>query len=111
MIFCISLLIFSGLIFLQKRSFVGIVLGMVLVSNGINLSIFYGSKPDLGLFAFADSAGLISQSNDPLPQALVLTAIVIGFALLGYLVALVKKLSLVVGGFDTKAMREEDCVE
>ncbi len=114
MILCIAFLLLAGLVLLQRRSFLGIVFGLILVSNGINLSIFYGSHPEIGMFAFitpeiGNSPSM--QSNDPLPQALVLTAIVIGFALLGFVVALVKKLTEVVGDFDAPAMKQEDSGE
>ena len=108
MILCVSLLVFAGLLMMQRRSFLHIILGLILLGNGVNLSIFVASNPDVGLFAFVGADGSIPYSNDPLPQALVLTAIVIGFALTAFLVALVKKLSTRVGDFDAPSMRWEE---
>ena len=105
------LLIFLGLVLLQKSHFMAMILGLVLIGNGINLSIFFASNPDVGKFAFTDNQGFVAASNDPLPQALVLTAIVIGFALIGFVVALSKRLVQDVGQFDSKAMKEENYAE
>lgn len=107
---CAVVLIFLGLLFLLRGSFVGIAFGLILLGNGINLTIFAGSKPRLGMFAFVDSGAATSLSNDPVPQALVLTAIVIGFALLGFVVALIRKVAAI-GPIDGSFMKEEDADE
>ena len=107
MALCAILLFFFGLVFLFRKSFLGIVFGIILLGNAINLAIFFGSSPDIGKFAFVSQSEKLIQANDPLPQALVLTAIVIGFALLGFLVALIKRLSLDGITFDSDLMREE----
>ncbi|UYN94654.1 MAG: Na+/H+ antiporter subunit C [Enhydrobacter sp.] len=70
---------------LQVRSF-SVILGLTLLSYAVNLLIFFGGRlgggwPPLMLREAHDQA-------DPLPQALVLTAIVIGFGMTAYLVAL-----------------------
>ncbi|PFG09619.1 MULTISPECIES: Na+/H+ antiporter subunit C [unclassified Marinobacter] len=69
---------------LRARTF-PVVLGLTMLSYGVNLFLFAsgrlatGSQPILGT---AD------QYADPLPQALVLTAIVIGFAMTAFVVVL-----------------------
>lgn len=70
---------------LQPRTF-PVVLGLTLLSYAVNMVIFFGGRlgagaPPLALAGAPDPA-------DPLPQALVLTAIVIGFGMTAYLVAL-----------------------
>ena len=73
---------------LRERSF-SVVLGLALLSYAANLFIFAGSRltatvPPLALEGIAAEA----VRADPLPQALVLTAIVISFGTTAYLVAL-----------------------
>jgi len=111
LIICVSVLIYVGLVLIQERSFFGLVLGLILLSNGIVLSIFLGSAPTIGQFAFITELDLALTANDPLPQALVLTAIVIGFALLGFVIALIKKVSTVIGDLNAEAMKVEEASE
>lgn len=70
---------------LASRTF-AIILGLTLLGYAVNLLIFFGGRigaksPPLSL---PGATGLA----DPLPQALVLTAIVIGFGMIAYFVAL-----------------------
>lgn len=86
----LSLLILTGVLFaagsylLMERSLTRIALGVGVLGNGINvLIVAAGSSP-----AEAPIIGRAGELTDPLPQALVLTAIVIGFALLSFVLAL-----------------------
>lgn len=87
------------------------MLGVIILGNGIILSIFLGAHPDIGQFAFVTPADSAPNANDPLPQALVLTAIVIGFALTGFIVALAIKVSRVVGQLDGDTLKVEESLE
>jgi multicomponent Na+:H+ antiporter subunit C len=81
-------LLFGGACFLiLQASFVRILFGFILLSNAANLFILAMSgRPD------DRSAPVLAGGNgpmvDPLPQALILTAIVIGFGVIAYLVIL-----------------------
>lgn len=82
----VGLLTACGLYLVMRPSTFSVVLGLTLLSYAVNALIFFGSRvsavaPPLTL------PGLTGQA-DPLPQALVLTAIVIGFGMTAYLVAL-----------------------
>ena len=70
---------------LRARSF-ALILGLSLLGYAVNLFLFASGRLTL------DSAPLVEQGlsrlPDPLPQALVLTAIVIGFGMTAFLVAL-----------------------
>jgi multicomponent K+:H+ antiporter subunit C len=70
---------------LRPRSF-SVVLGLTLISYAVNILIFMGGRIDRRVppLSLPGAAGLA----DPLPQALVLTAIVIGFGMTAYLVAM-----------------------
>jgi multicomponent Na+:H+ antiporter subunit C len=75
-----------------QASFVRILLGFILLSNAANLFVLAMSgRPD------AKGAPVVLGEGpfvDPLPQALILTAIVIGFGVIAYLVTLLYRMFL-----------------
>lgn len=78
---------------LLRKNFVQILFGFVILSNGANLFILAMSGDPEG----KQSPVLINDAGpvvDPMPQALVLTAIVIGFALTVYLIMLLYRIFL-----------------
>lgn len=80
---------------LRPRSF-SVVLGLTLLSYGVNALIFFSGRlgAEAPPLALPGATGL----SDPLPQALVLTAIVIGFGMTAYLVALALRIKGETGG-------------
>lgn len=74
-------------------SFVKILFGFVVISNAANLLILSMSGNPAGKYApiVGEHADAMV---DPLPQALILTAIVIGFGVTAYLVILLYRLFL-----------------
>lgn len=70
---------------LQSRLF-KVVLGLTLLSYAVNLLLFISGR--VGDNAPPIVTRAATPMADPLPQALTLTAIVIGFAMTGYLIAL-----------------------
>lgn len=76
-----------------QRSFVKILFGFVILSNTANLLVLCMSGPPDGKGApiVTDPAAAMV---DPLPQALILTAIVIGFGVTAYLVLLLYRIFL-----------------
>lgn len=80
----IGVLFGVGCYLATERSLTRITLGVGLLGNGVNLLIITaGSDP-----GEAPIIGRDGRLTDALPQALVLTAIVIGFALLTFLMTL-----------------------
>jgi multicomponent K+:H+ antiporter subunit C len=78
----IGVLTASGVwLILRPRTF-QVIMGLALVSYAVNLFIFVMGWVRGGLPPILDGSGTpdFSRFADPLPQALVLTAIVIGFA-------------------------------
>jgi multicomponent K+:H+ antiporter subunit C len=74
-----------GIFLLLRPHTFAIVLGLTLFSYAVNLLLFAMGRLD------TDAAPIIGRSEhyaDPLPQALVLTAIVIGFAMTAFTLAL-----------------------
>jgi multicomponent Na+:H+ antiporter subunit C len=76
-----------------QRSFVKILFGFVILSNAANLVMLgMSGRPDGRTAPIVLDAA--STHVDPLPQALILTAIVIGFGMIAYLVLLLYRLFL-----------------
>ena len=82
----IGLLSACGIYLVLRSRTYSVVLGLTLLSYAANAIIFAGSRLNATAppLAIPGATGLA----DPLPQALVLTAIVIGFGMTAYLVAL-----------------------
>lgn len=83
------------------------IIGLVLISNAANLTIFTAGRLTEGapaLIAIGAEApeGLVA---NPLPQALVLTAIVIGFGLFAFAITLVKRAWTTLGTLEVDEMR------
>jgi len=78
----IGILTSSGIwLVLRPRTF-QVIIGLSLISYAVNLFIFAMSRPRTNAATIIDKNAEINSANyvDPLPQSLVLTAIVIGFA-------------------------------
>lgn len=79
----IGVMVAAGVyLLLRARSF-DMVLGLTLLSYATNLLIFTGGRPVVGKPPVLSDgvAATLANYSDPLPQALVLTAIVIAFAM------------------------------
>lgn len=80
----IGVLFAAGTYLMMHRTMTRIILGFGVLSNGVNLLLLAsGSHPGAPPIIGEDG-----RLTDPVPQALVLTAIVIGFALQAFLLAL-----------------------
>lgn len=83
----------AGTYMILRRSIVKLIIGIILFGNGVNLLIFLlgritkGNPPIIPpeLKHFADIYA------DPIPQALILTSIVISFGLQAFAIILVKR--------------------
>ncbi|MET7818070.1 Na(+)/H(+) antiporter subunit C [Micromonospora zamorensis] len=84
LVLAVAVLVGCGVILLLERSLTRILLGVILIGNGVNLLILLGGRsggaPIVG-------TGAVGQMSDPLPQAMVLTAIVITFGFTAFLLA------------------------
>ena len=101
----------AGSVFLRlSKNLVRFIFGLVLASNAVNLLIFAAgrlqtSRPPLIPENSAQAATMLANS---LPQALILTAIVIGFALLAFIFILFLKAYQTLGTVDTEAMTDAE---
>lgn len=95
---------------LLRRSLVKLIIGLALLSNAVNLLVFTaagltrGSPP---IVRAGESAPLPPYA-DPLPQAMILTAIVIGFGVLAFLVVLALRNYQVLKADDLDDLRATD---
>lgn len=90
-----------------NRSLVRFLFGLMLLGNAANIVIFasgrltLASPPLIG----PDAAAPVGEAANALPQALILTAIVIGFGLLSFVMVLTWRAYVAMGTIDTDAMR------
>ena len=83
-----SVLYACGVYLLLERSVTKVLLGFLLVGNATNLLLIIVAGP-AGLAPIVTDGVDSSEMTDPLPQALILTAIVITFAVSAFLMALI----------------------
>lgn len=87
----IFLLFFSGIYLILDRSFIRILLGFFLLSHGGHFFLLASTSNPINKSAPLSGPDEIAMV-DPLPQALILTAIVISFGISSFLIALSYKL-------------------
>jgi len=90
LILAISLCVVAGVLLLLSRDLFRLVIGLAVLGSAANLIVFMAARPG-SLVPPVIEAGLAelpAGAANPLPQALVLTAIVIGFALLCFALVL-----------------------
>lgn len=106
----VGVLFACGFYLMLRRSLVKLLLGLVLLGHGANLAVFVsaGLTRDPAPLAATGAAAPPDGSADPLPQALVLTAIVIGFAIVSFTAVLARRALSAVGTDDPDAMRSTD---
>ncbi|AWL27785.1 Na+/H+ antiporter subunit C [Acinetobacter defluvii] len=81
----IGLLVATGIYLLLRARTFPVVLGLAMIGYAVNLFLFAMGRIHINAPAVLTDP---SKITDPLPQALVLTAIVIGFATTAYIVQL-----------------------
>ena len=106
----IGVLFAAGVFCLLRRSIVKLVIGVVLISQGANLLVLTCGGLIAGRPALVPEGATAPEPPyaDPLPQAMVLTAIVIGFGLMAFLLALVCRAHQSVGSDDMNAFNQTD---
>jgi multicomponent Na+:H+ antiporter subunit C len=106
----IGLLYAAGLYLVMRRSVVKLVLGLALLGHAANLLIFtVGRLSREGAPIISPGAErLVPPHADPVPQALVLTAIVIGFGVQAFALVLVKRAHRETGTDDLDALGSTD---
>jgi multicomponent Na+:H+ antiporter subunit C len=96
----VGVLYATGVYMMLRRSIVKLLIGIALLSNAANLLVFSAAGVRRGRPPIVDASGAVGPTADPLPQALVLTAIVIGFGVLAFAVALIHRVHRETGSDD-----------
>lgn len=105
--FTVGALVAGSVYLLLSRNLLRLLFGVILLSNAVNLAIFlvggltFGEPPLIA----AGQKMLEGTYANPLPQALILTAIVIGFGLLAFSLVLVYRGHQEMGTLDGDALR------
>ena len=95
----------GGLYLMLRRSLVKVVIGLALLAHGANLLIFTAAGVTRGRAPLVPLSGVIEQPfADPVPQALILTAIVIGFGVLAFTLVLFRLAWQHTGSDDVEAV-------
>lgn len=82
---CVGVLTTCGVFLILRGRTFPVVVGLTLLGYAVNLFLFSSGRLSINSAAIIYSS---EQYGDPLPQALVLTAIVIGFAMTAFVVIL-----------------------
>jgi multicomponent Na+:H+ antiporter subunit C len=95
---------------IMRRVLVKLIIGLALLANASNLLIFTAAGLTRGRAPLVPPDGALQYRDvaDPLPQALILTAIVIGFGVLAFALALVQRTYEAVGSDDLDQIRSTD---
>lgn len=103
--------LFAAAVYMMlRRSIVKLVIGLMLLSNAANLLIFTVAGMRRGAPPLVPEGASMPPGPvaDPLPQALILTAIVIAFGVLAFSVVLIHRAYEVVGTDDLDRMKDTD---
>ena len=100
----------ASLYLLVQREVVRVVLGIALLSQAVNLLIFTaGGLREAGAPFIAEGQEVLAATSaDPLPQALILTAIVISFGVLAFTLAMVHRADQATGTDDVDDLKGTD---
>lgn len=106
------LLMLIGLyVVVAKKNLIKIILGVAILEYAVNLFLLllgyrHGGSAPIRSSDQIDTAAFAAGAVDPLPQAMVLTSIVIGLGCLALMVALAIRLHERFGTFDMTRIRE-----
>lgn len=105
----VGILYTAGVYMVLRRSILKFIIGLIFLSNATNLLVFIASGIVAGQPAFVGTnAENANNLSDPLPQALVLTAIVIGFGIVVFTIALKYKFFEATGTDDLDQLKQTD---
>lgn len=99
----------TGLYLMLRRRLAQLIVGLSLLANGSNILIFTAAgltraRPPI---ADAQTGRLTAPFADPVPQSLVLTAIVIGFGVLAFALVLARRVHRSTATDDIDAIRPD----
>jgi multicomponent Na+:H+ antiporter subunit C len=109
----IGILFAVGLYLILHRHFFKLILGLILFGLATNMFIFVITDLNRGKTAIIKQYDEVAVEPfaDPVPQALLLTAIVIGFAIQAFAIVLIKRVYQAFGTNDLDDLDKTDKVE
>ena len=110
--FVVGLLVSVAVYCMLSRNIMRFMYGLLMLSNAANLIIFLAGRINRGFAPIIgkDVDRLVAPYTNPLPQALILTAIVISFALFAFALVLTYRAYRGLGTINTDAMRTAEPV-
>jgi len=110
MVLLVGILYSAGIFMMLRRSMVKLLLGLLLLGNGANILIFLTGGLTKGKAPLIDERQktFVDAYADPVPQALILTAIDISFALTSFAIILLKKVYETTGSDDLDSLNIQD---
>ncbi len=108
--FVVGILYAASLYLMLQRNFVKLIIGLIMMGHSTNLFLFSVSRLTRGAPALVDGDAekLTGIFADPVPQALILTAIVIGFGIQAFAIVLIKRNYDVAGTDDMDKLNTTD---
>jgi multicomponent Na+:H+ antiporter subunit C len=96
-----------------KKSLVRLIIGIILLGHATNLFLLIIGRATKGIPAFIKEGSAIPEAGfaDPLPQALILTAIVIGFGIQAFAIILLKRIYQTTGTSNLDELNNTDQIE
>lgn len=109
----VGLMMTVGIYLMLERHILRFMFGMMIVSNAVNLAIFTAGRLTMGAPALIELGQQVPAPGyaNPLPQALILTAIVIGFGLLIFMMVLAYRLCKDRGSADLDGLDDSASVK
>jgi multicomponent Na+:H+ antiporter subunit C len=106
----VGILYASGIYLMLRRSIVKLIIGLILLSHAANLLIFTAGRITRGSPPLIPEGETTITGNyaDPVPQALILTAIVISFGVQAFAIVLIKKVYKTTGTDDLDQLKTTD---
>jgi multicomponent Na+:H+ antiporter subunit C len=103
----VGVMVAASVYLILDRNLIRFIFGLILAGNAINLLIFTVGRLDSQRPPLIPNSATAVQGSfaNALPQALILTAIVIGFALLAFIFVLFYRAYQELGTVDTEQMR------
>lgn len=99
----------AGLYLMMQRELLHVLVGLSLIGHGANMAIFVAAGARVAAPPLVPEGLTAPPAGhaDPLPQALILTAIVIGFGVLGFALALARRSADTTGSDDLDRLPSE----
>ncbi|WP_100751746.1 Na+/H+ antiporter subunit C [Vibrio salilacus] len=108
--FVVGVLVCAGVYLILERHLLRVLFGLILLSSAVNLAILVAGRLTVAMPPLIDSNALLppAEAANSLPQALILTAIVIGFGLLVFALLLIYRAFIETGTADVDQMRDSE---